>query len=122
MTSIRPALAAADRALSLEVKKMQTVGHLRRTARDIAAELCNVHDESAEVVALQNAFENALNSYLQAMRTPAAALSYVAPDAVRARLTAQGVAARAELSREHNPERAEEERPDGVIPIPSPEA
>lgn len=97
-------LAAAEQALNLEIKRVQTVGHLRRTARDISSVLFGVSDETAEVVALQNAFERALTAYCEAMRSPAGALSYTAPDAVRALLTARGVAAQADVNgqQEHN--------------------
>lgn len=98
VSGIRPALQAADRGLELEVKKMTTVGHLRRTARDIASNLFGVTDESAEVVALQNSFEKCLNSYVESMRTPTNALSYVAPDAVRALLVSQSPASTADTT------------------------
>lgn len=100
MTNIRPVLASVDRALDLDVKRMQTVGHLRRTARDIAANLFNVHDETAEVVALQNSLEGALRAFCEAMRSPAAAISYVSPDAVRALITAQSEAAKYDSNQE----------------------
>jgi hypothetical protein len=99
MTQPRPLpLAEAASSLALEVKKMQTVGHLRFTARDIAGVMFNVNSETAEVVALQNAFERALNNFVEAMRSPAAAIGYTAPDSTRAYLTAKGVAAQAEIN------------------------
>lgn len=102
MTTERPRLplAAADQVLRLEVKRMQTVGHLRRTARDISGELFGVHDETAEVVAFQNALEKALDQFNEAMKRPAAALSYVAPDQVRSLLAAEGRASRVEVPTE----------------------
>lgn len=92
---IRDLLARTDRNTSLTVGKIQTVGHLRRTARDIAANLFGIHTETAEVVALQNAFENAMNAFCKGASTPSEALEYVAPDAARAQQVAQSLAARA---------------------------
>lgn len=94
--SITLALNAADRNADYEVKVKQTIGHLRRTARDIAATLHGVHDETAEVVTLQDHFEKSLSVFVQAMRSPAQAIGYVAPDTLRGKLTAQSVAAHAE--------------------------
>ncbi|AEI71075.1 hypothetical protein [EBPR siphovirus 2] len=97
MSSIRPVLQSVDRALEMEVKRQQTVGHLRRVARDIAHNLYGVTDETAETVALQDEFSKCLTRYCEAMRSPVSALNYLAPDAVRALLTAQSPAAQAEI-------------------------
>lgn len=95
--NIRPVLQAADRGLALEVQRQQTIGHLRKLSRDIGSALYGVTDETAEIVALQDSFAKCLDAFIQAMRTPVGALNYVAPDAVRALLTAQSPAAQAEI-------------------------
>lgn len=100
MTTIRPLLAAADRSLALDVKRRATIGLLRTTARDIASHLYSVSTETGEVVALQDRFEAALNEFITAMASPAAAVAYVAPDAARAKITAMSESARAEPSDE----------------------
>ncbi len=92
---IRDLLARTDRVTSLTVGKIQTIGHLRRTARDIASNLFGIHTETAEVVALQNEFERALNRFCEANASPSAALAYISPDAARAQQVAQSLAARA---------------------------
>lgn len=97
VTTIRPVLERANESLYAEVKRIQTVGYLRRVARDVAAELFSVHDETAEVVAFQNALEKSLNQFVEAMGNPVAAMSYVAPDQVRGRIAASGRANKVEL-------------------------
>ena len=100
--SIRPVLDAATRSLALDVKRRATIGHLRSVARDIASHLYNVSTETGEVVALQDRFEAALNEFITAMTSPAAAIAYVAPDAARARITARSESARAETAESEN--------------------
>lgn len=96
-TGIRPVLQAADRGLDLEIKRQQTIGHLRKTAREIASNLYGVTDETGEVVALQDSLAKCLFAFCDAMRSPVGALNYIAPDAVRALLTSQSPAAQAEI-------------------------
>jgi len=98
MTTIRPLLEATDRALALDIKKRATIGLLRTTARDIASHLYNVTVETGEVVALQDRFEAALNEFVKAMTSPAAAIAYVAPDTARARVTAMSESLKANLT------------------------
>lgn len=94
MTSIRPALDAADRALILEQRRLSTIGLLRTTARDIAAQLFNVTAETAEVVGFQDALQKALDAFIASQRSPASALSYIAPDQVRAKIAAMSESAK----------------------------
>ncbi len=94
--SINPALEAADRALSLEIKKRTTIGHLRAVARDIAGNLYGITIETGEVVVLQDRFEAVLNEFMNAMRAPGASIAYITPDALRARITAQSSAEKIE--------------------------
>lgn len=91
---IAEVLSRTSRKLNLDVAKMATVGHLRRTARDIALNLFGVQTETAEVVALQNAFERSLNAFCEATSSPSAAAAYVAPDTARALQAAQSNAAK----------------------------
>lgn len=100
MTSIRPSLDAADRALILEQKRLSTIGHLRSTAREIAHELFETTIETAEVVAFQDALRKALDLFIDSQRSPAAALSYVAPDQVKAKIAAMSESAKAEVEGE----------------------
>lgn len=88
MTSIRPALEAADKALDLELQRRATIGHLRHTAREIAKNLFGIQVETGEVVTLQDQFEKVLNAFIQSQASPTMAHAYVAPEAVRARIDA----------------------------------
>jgi len=88
MTSIRPTLEAADRALILEQRRLSTIGHLRHTAREIAGTLFSISVETAEVVGLQDALQKALDAFIASQRSPASALAYLAPDQVRAKIAA----------------------------------
>jgi hypothetical protein len=94
MTTIRPALEAADRALILEQRRLSTIGHLRHTAREIAGNLFGISAETAEVVGLQDAMQKALDAFITSQRSPAAALAYIAPDQVKAKLTAMSESAK----------------------------
>ena len=92
MTSIRPALASADRALDLEIAQRNTIAHLRATAREIGKNLYSLQIETGEIVALQDAFEKALMQFCTAMRDPTVATAYVAPTATRLKIEAAAVA------------------------------
>ncbi len=97
MTTISPTLQAADRALILEQRRLATIGLLRSTARDIAGQLFSISVETPEVVGLQDAFQKALDAFIASQRSPAAALSYLAPEQVRAKITALSVSSNEEV-------------------------
>lgn len=97
-STIRPLLEATDRALALDIKRRATIGLLRTTARDIASHLYGVSSETGEIVALQDRFEAALNEFVKAMASPAAAIAYVSPDAARAKVAAMSESLRADLT------------------------